>query len=573
VVRLIVLLLLVVVMTAPEVAASSLFQENVPERPSAGMGRGLYAENCAPCHGETGAGDGPAANGLATPPVSFLDPMPLRGMTPTEAFQVVKEGRMEKGMPPWNKRLNDDETWAVVAYLYDLNLPPKAYAQGSEVYDQACASCHGAKGDGSGPDAKGKGVPDLSTWQLGAGSSTQAWVESVQSSAAHQTALAGLDGTAVEDAVAYMRTLQYSSTRAPLEGDGTILGTVEMMTPGETADFTGLPVTLQAFRGSLDPVLTMSTTVTATNAFRFDNLSTDPDVVYSLGTTWEGSPYSSGALTFPPGQQVISTTLKVAAATDEDPGLFASRVHWFIDFSERGVEVVELVIVTNPGDRAYRGKPIADHEGTRASVRWPLPPGATDVDVEMGGMGTRFLVVGGALVDTAPVPPGQQARRLIFRYLVPVEGRKLTLKHPLGMPVQNITVFIAERGQKTKVSGLDQGEPQDVRGVSFTSYKGQNLQAGDGITIAFKNLPRAGESPAAPAPSTTARTIGIALAVLVSLILIAGLVYRLRQSPSEMTTKTFCWSAKRCCARSRTWMHNSRRVTWRRRPIKWNGKP
>ena len=38
---------------------------------SISIGAGVYASNCALCHGESGEGDGPAASGLATPPADL----------------------------------------------------------------------------------------------------------------------------------------------------------------------------------------------------------------------------------------------------------------------------------------------------------------------------------------------------------------------------------------------------------------------------------------------------------------------------------------------------------------------
>src|SRR3546814_6216377 len=41
--------------------------------PDLARGAKLYAENCAMCHGATGAGNGPGAAGLDPPPIAFTD--------------------------------------------------------------------------------------------------------------------------------------------------------------------------------------------------------------------------------------------------------------------------------------------------------------------------------------------------------------------------------------------------------------------------------------------------------------------------------------------------------------------
>lgn len=504
-------------------------QEEVPERPPASMGRGIFAESCAPCHGEEGRGDGPAASGLPAPPTSFADLLPLQSRSPQEMFQVVKEGRLDRGMPPWKNRLRDAEIWVTVAYLYDLNLSAEDYETGRAIYETSCASCHGSEGRGDGPEAGDMAVPDLSRWPAGINVSNQDWLESIQSSETHSATLAGLDPASTARVVGYMRTLGYGSVHEPLEGAGVILGTVMMISPEEPADFSGLEVTLRAFRGSLEPALTVTTTVDAMDTFRFENLSTAPDVLYSISTRWEGAFYSSGVVTFPPGEDLLPVTLRVAAATEEDPGLRADQVHWFIDITEQGVDVVELVSISNPGDRAYKGRPVPGFEGARAAVRWALPQRATDVVVDGGEIGGRFLLVDNTLVDTLPVSPGRNARRLLFRYRLPLEGRKVRLVHPLSMPVPSLTAFIADRGQKVQTDELTQGESRDVNGVPFISYTGRDFSAGDEVEILLEGLPAGGQRARQAVPETTARLAGVILAALAGVALFAVMVYRVRR--------------------------------------------
>src|SRR5512137_720987 len=67
--------------TACMVAAAPLSAapaaQDAPPNPLSG--KDLYAQNCAPCHGTTGNGDGPSAAGLSVPPTAFADPNALAG--------------------------------------------------------------------------------------------------------------------------------------------------------------------------------------------------------------------------------------------------------------------------------------------------------------------------------------------------------------------------------------------------------------------------------------------------------------------------------------------------------------
>ncbi|MFN8446902.1 MAG: cytochrome c, partial [Caldilineaceae bacterium] len=77
-----------------------------------------YAQNCAPCHGETGNSDGPTVANLSAPPPKFSDPATIMDKSPAEYFHIVKYGRIQNLMPPWGNRLSDEEIWQVVYYAW-----------------------------------------------------------------------------------------------------------------------------------------------------------------------------------------------------------------------------------------------------------------------------------------------------------------------------------------------------------------------------------------------------------------------------------------------------------------------
>jgi mono/diheme cytochrome c family protein len=82
------------------------------------QGRDLYFKYCVSCHGDTGAGDGPAARSLKFPPrdfrlaqFSFVEADPARaGELPThqELIDRIRTGVPERGMPPWTGMREED---------------------------------------------------------------------------------------------------------------------------------------------------------------------------------------------------------------------------------------------------------------------------------------------------------------------------------------------------------------------------------------------------------------------------------------------------------------------------------
>ena len=86
-----------------------------------GVGKALFAATCASCHGETGAGNGPAAGALAPAPTNFH----LKKPTEARAWDVLANGVPGTAMPPWQNQLNEDERRALVAFVRSLYDQPQ----------------------------------------------------------------------------------------------------------------------------------------------------------------------------------------------------------------------------------------------------------------------------------------------------------------------------------------------------------------------------------------------------------------------------------------------------------------
>ena len=87
------------------------------------QGKRIYEIRCAPCHGDTGAGDGPAAVAISPPPRNFREPGFWNGRPPAQLRLVVAQGRPGTMMAPFKGVLSDAEIDAVVAYLVSAFKP------------------------------------------------------------------------------------------------------------------------------------------------------------------------------------------------------------------------------------------------------------------------------------------------------------------------------------------------------------------------------------------------------------------------------------------------------------------
>ena len=125
--------------------------------PSIPDGGGVYeAQKCAACHGT----DGKPVAGKAT--VDFSSKEWGRLQKPVDQYDAITFGKpgMEQH-PTMREQLRPSQIWELVFYVRSLSTAPLTDEQISEilpVFGSNCAVCHGTKGFGNGPLAKGNGL-------------------------------------------------------------------------------------------------------------------------------------------------------------------------------------------------------------------------------------------------------------------------------------------------------------------------------------------------------------------------------------------------------------------------------
>lgn len=86
-------------------------------------------------------------------PSNFTDPEYAREATPSNSFRAVTKGVLGTAMLSFDLALTEEQRWNVVFYERSLGTTPERIAQGRNVYQEQCAACHGASGQGDGPQA------------------------------------------------------------------------------------------------------------------------------------------------------------------------------------------------------------------------------------------------------------------------------------------------------------------------------------------------------------------------------------------------------------------------------------
>jgi len=98
--------------------------------PDPARGAPLYAQHCSVCHGDAGAGDGPAGIGLTPPPANLRNKARLDHLSLYDVYNTLGLGVQGTDMPAFADQLDDRQRWDVATYIASFTADP-ATAKGT----------------------------------------------------------------------------------------------------------------------------------------------------------------------------------------------------------------------------------------------------------------------------------------------------------------------------------------------------------------------------------------------------------------------------------------------------------
>lgn len=104
--------------TAMRLAIVEAYKVTVVPRQAPDLARGadLYAGECAACHGDNGAGDGPMAAGMQPPPIDFRDRERYRQRTLYGLYSTITQGVADTAMQAYHE-LPAADRWALAFFV------------------------------------------------------------------------------------------------------------------------------------------------------------------------------------------------------------------------------------------------------------------------------------------------------------------------------------------------------------------------------------------------------------------------------------------------------------------------
>lgn len=91
---------------------------------NAATGKAYYLQNCTPCHGAEGGGDGPRAYFIFPRPRNFTSPANQARFNRPALFLGIREGVRGREMPAWGKVLDDQTIADITEYVFQTFVEP-----------------------------------------------------------------------------------------------------------------------------------------------------------------------------------------------------------------------------------------------------------------------------------------------------------------------------------------------------------------------------------------------------------------------------------------------------------------
>lgn len=243
-----------------------------------------------------------------------------------------------------------------------------------------------------------------------------------------------------------------------------------------------LTVMVHAWDATGSEQLSLSGVANEDGTFEFADVPLVSGWTYAVMALYQDVAYFSTP--FQGSAEEVPEQLEVSIyeATDDPSAIRIERMHVFFDVVQEGVRIAEVYIVSNTGDRTVRDAVTLD-DGTTATLLFPLPPGASEVEFNAQVEG-EFVRQPGGFADRSPIVPGRAVRQVLVSYLLPYSPN-MVYRHTPRYPIKGITALVPSAvGIELRSDALVfAGQQTTSDGVSIDVYTGDNLEPGQELAI------------------------------------------------------------------------------------------
>ncbi|WP_420641374.1 c-type cytochrome [Candidatus Leptofilum sp.] len=501
--------------------------------PDAAAGLAIYSERCEVCHGEMGNGLGVQAVQAGLEPAAFSEPTYRVTAVPAVMFDIINNGNINAGMPPFGSAssapLDDADIWNLVAVAYSFSTRPDDIAAGEALATEL--------------EADTSTWPGVAYWFSRSNEAILAELESED--------ILGIDLSELTDEeklslIDYGRSLNYTYTDplaafAPVPL-GIINGQVINGTTNEA--YSEGEVRLRAFTTQLEEMYTETVPINEDGSFEFQLENVPTDWVFLADVAYGDLTFNSNAVQISNAQPEAQIPLFIFETTTDPAAISIDRLHMIFTFGEERLIVSELYVFSNREAAVFVGK---SGDYTQGTVEIGLPTGAENISFQRGFgtsldsfiPATDFIRTETGWADVNPLQPGAGSLNLLVNYDLPYEDGMM-LAHPLAYQLSGgASVIMADAGvQISDENWASQGAQATASG-SFVSYINTNLANADAISMTLDGRPTQifdAQGNALPVRNETNELIvgGVALAAMLAVGFF--LVQRWRTAPAGQTS-------------------------------------
>lgn len=308
-----------------------------------------------------------------------------------------------------------------------------------------------------------------------------------------------------------------------------VSGQVSNGTPGGMVP-AGLPVTLQVF-SEAGTVAEYTTALGADGAFHFDSLPLTAGETAIARVVYQDVAYVSAPLTIEAGQGEISLPVTVYETTEDPAAVQITQLHVFMVGAGDVLQVGELYLISNLGDRTYIGA-LDEESGRRITLRFSAPEQAGELSLDEASPGERFVERTTGFADTAPIPPGTATVEVLISYLLPYQ-EGLQVVRTFDAPVASVVLVVSDAEMGLEGAQLTPGGTLETQMGPALGYTAGPLGAGEPLTFTLTRQTTAMSGEMTGTTSAPMRNAGSEL--LIGLLVLAAAlvaVYMLFLSPA-----------------------------------------
>ena len=517
--------------------------------PNIENGKLIYIEKCAPCHGNTGLGDGPDGKQLPVTVAAFALPETAHKASPAKWYSIVTQGNLDRFMPPFAS-LSNQQRWDVVSYVLTLHTTSEQIETGRSLFEENCADCAKnfsnqemmssltaddivkmiREGAGNLP-AFGNSFSDEEAYAVAAYIRTLTYAPpaSPTTDSAAETPIAAEAGTPSAQTTPVDGEQTEVTPEATVESLAASLGKISGLIENHSGtDFpSDLKVTLRGFDHGSDPsagpqeILNLEGTVNADGTYVFETGIVEKQI-YLAEFEIGGLSYQSGyAVASADTTKLVLPTIVVFKTTEDFSSLKIDSVDVFFDLAGEDVaQIFSVYNISNTGDET-----IVVKMGDGKSVPFiAFPEGAE-------GLGFEATQDSAAFVPTADgfaMPPSETPYGLIAFASIP-KAKEINISQTALLSIGKVTLYLPE-GVDAKGPTLSDDGIQTLQTTNFHVYSAGAIDQDGKLEFTLTGKPKV----TAVAPDITQnKTLLIGAGALGVALILAGLWLYMRDRKKE----------------------------------------